>query len=113
MGKDGKVYSTGTFEGTPTNSFLNFNSQLDLIGDKNVYIVCIDSNTGSFISDTSSSASNARDIVNHKVFDIDVDENGNVYICGNFTKTIIFSPLTLTAVGNEDGYVLGVTYPMH
>lgn len=101
---NGNVYSTGLFEGTvdfdPSSNTFNLTSN----GGYDIFISKLDNN-GNFVWAKQFGA-NGQD-VGHSIA---TDNNGNVYVTGNFMGTIDFDPgigtYNLTSNGNTDIFIL-------
>jgi len=101
---DGSIYTTGYFSWTvdfdPGPGFFNITS----LGIWDIFISKLDSD-GNFVWATGIGGSYSE-----SAYDITLDESGNIYTTGFFTYTCDFDPgsgiFNLTAVGNEDGFVL-------
>src|SRR4030095_4368411 len=100
----GNVYTTGVFSGTvdfdPGTGTFNITS----IGDNDIFILKSNTN-GHFIW-----AKSLGGVINDAGFSIAVDASGDIYVTGQFSRTIDFNSgeglSTLTSAGSVDIFVL-------
>lgn len=91
----GNVYAAGMFTGTAQVG----ESTLTAAGDKDIYVAELAA---------SGDVTWARSIGGtgyDSVHGVAVDTAGNLYIAGSFTGTVTFGATSLTAVGDQDGFV--------
>lgn len=104
----GNVISTGWFMGTvdfdPGTGTANRSS----VGDEDVYVQKLDMN-GNFLWAVSFGGTGSD-----RGYDITTDDQGNVYLSGNFTGTVDFDPgigvFQRSAQGNWDAFVLKLDF---
>lgn len=103
---DGNIYQTGLFEGTvdfdPTGNILNLTSN----GGRDIFI-CKYSSSGTFLWAKKIGGS-GHDSGNF----IDTDDNGNLYVHGQYSGTVDFDPSSnvsnFTSAGSYDAYLLKI-----
>ncbi len=104
IGKNGDVYTTGTFQGTVDFSPSPNTNTLVSLGGFDVYVTKHNS-AGILIW-----AKNFGSTLNESVSSIKTDTIGNIYITGSFRATCDFDPgpsiFSLTPIGNSDVFIV-------
>ncbi|MGP8214215.1 MAG: T9SS type A sorting domain-containing protein [Bacteroidia bacterium] len=98
----GNLYMTGEFNGSVQFGSYNFTAQPNTY---DVYVVKYDSNGNTLWAEQSASNTDASCAASS----VSKDKFGNVYITGNFDKSVIFGKDTLTS-HNNDGDIFIVKY---